>query len=260
MATYLVTGASGGIGSAVCDRLAKAGHRLVLAARNAANLTALERQLAIISSAPHAALELDMASIVSIREFASKLAALSVDLDGAIIMPPQPHKAGEPMPEPEVWRALFEESFIGPLETLKVAISRMKPDPAKGHRCKVVIVSGISSAQVLSHYATANVIRTAWLGEAKTLAFALGPRGIHVNTLSLGGTLSPWYRDAIATRAANAGVNFEDMLVRETDNVPLKKYAEPSEIAVTIEGLLSPFSDHMTGLNILCDGGFTRAY
>lgn len=260
MATYLVTGATGGIGSAVCNRLAKMGHRLVLAARNTSNLANLERQLVGLSPASHTVLELDMASISSIRAFAVKLVDLSVDLDGAIIMPPQPHRAGEPMPEPEVWRSLFEESFIGPLETLKVAISRMKPDPAEGRRCKVVIVSGISSAQVLSHYATANVIRTAWLGEAKTLAFALGPRGIHVNTLSLGGTLSPWYRDAIVSRAANAGVSFEEMLARETDNVPLKKYADPTEVAVAIEGLLSPFSDHMTGLNILHDGGFTRGY
>ena len=260
MATYLVTGATGGIGSALSHRLAKLGHRLVLAARDTSNLSALERQLADVSSLPHVVLELDMASIASIRVFAARLADLSIDLDGAVVMPPQPHRAGEPMPEPEVWRTLFEESFIGPLETLKVAIARMKPDPANGHRCKIVIVSGISSAQVLSHYATANVIRTAWVGEAKTLAFALGPRGIHVNTLSLGGTLSPWYRDSIATRSASASVSFEDQLMRETDNVPLKKYAEPTEVAVAIEGLLSSFSDHMTGLNILCDGGFTRAY
>jgi 3-oxoacyl-[acyl-carrier protein] reductase len=29
----------------------------------------------------------------------------------------------------------------------------MKPDPANGRRCKIVIVSGISSAQVLGNYA-----------------------------------------------------------------------------------------------------------
>jgi 3-oxoacyl-[acyl-carrier protein] reductase len=260
MATYLVTGATGGIGSAVSDRLARSGHRLVLAARDASNLSALERKLAGVSSAPHVVHELDMASISSVRKFSGGLADLSIDHDGAIIMPPQPHRAGEPMPEPEVWRTLFEESFIGPLETLKVAIGRMNPDPANGRRSKIVIVSVISSAQVLSHYATANVIRTAWLGEAKTLAHALGPRGIHVNTLSLGGTLSPWYRDSIAARAASTGVSYDDQLMQETDNVPLKKYAEPIEVAVAIEGLLSPFSDHMTGLNILHDGGFTRAY
>lgn len=162
---------------------------LVMSLRTVRTLTLKWRATSLTVS--RAGEELDMASISSIRAFATKLADLSIELDGAIIMPPQPHRAGEPMPEPEVWRTLFEESFIGPLETLKVAIGRMKPDPAKGHRCEVVIVSGISSAQVPSHYATANVIRTAWLGEAKTLAFALGPRGIHVNTLSLGGTLSP---------------------------------------------------------------------
>jgi 3-oxoacyl-[acyl-carrier protein] reductase len=42
---------------------------------------------------------------------------------------------------------------------------------------------GISLAQVLGHYAPTNVIRCAWLAEAKTLAFALGERGIYINTV-----------------------------------------------------------------------------
>lgn len=181
-------------------------------------------------------------------------------LDGAVLMPPQPHAHGDPLPAPAVWRELFETSFIGPLSVLKGAVGAMQPNPAAGRRCKIVIISGISSAQVLSHYATANVIRTAWLGEAKTLAFALGPRGIHVNTLSLGGTLSPWYREGIRKRGEGSGLSYEQQTARETDNVPLGKYGEPAEVAVVVEQLLSAFSDHMTGLNLLHDGGFTRAY
>ncbi|SIT58963.1 Short-chain dehydrogenase/reductase SDR protein (fragment) [Mesorhizobium prunaredense] len=53
------------------------------------------------------------------------------------------------MPEPEVWRTLFQISFVGPLSLLKSAIARMEPAPEAGRRCKVVIISGISSAQVL---------------------------------------------------------------------------------------------------------------
>jgi 3-oxoacyl-[acyl-carrier protein] reductase len=201
-----------------------------------------------------------MASVPAIDRFANALTALGFELDGAVLMPPQPHSASDPMPEPDVWRTLFETSFIGPLQTLKVAIGQMRPDPQSGRRCKIVIISGISSAQVLSHYATSNVIRTAWLGEAKTLAHALGPRGIHVNTLSLGGTLSPWYREAITQRAQASGVTFEERLAQETENIPLRKYGDPTGVAAAVEGLLSSFSDHMTGLNILHDGGFTRAY
>jgi 3-oxoacyl-[acyl-carrier protein] reductase len=201
-----------------------------------------------------------MASDQSIETFSARLETLALELDGAVLMPPQPHAANDPLPDSEVWRTLFQTSFIGPLATLKAAISRMQPNVANGQRAKIVIISGMSSAQVLGHYATSNVIRTAWLGEAKTLAFALGERNIHINTLSLGGTLTPDYRDSIAKRAAAVGQSFDERLDAETDNVPLRKYGEPSEVAIAVEGLLSPFSDHMTGLNILHDGGFTRAY
>jgi 3-oxoacyl-[acyl-carrier protein] reductase len=88
----------------------------------------------------------------------------------------------------------------------------------------VVVVSGMSSVQVMGHYATSNVIRCAWLAQAKTLAFALGERGIHVNTLSLGGTLTPGYTASLDKRARAAGVGFAQRLRDETSNIPLGKY------------------------------------
>jgi 3-oxoacyl-[acyl-carrier protein] reductase len=222
----------------------------------------VEKLNALASALPgaHTVVQLDMSSDNSVARFAEALDAAETTLEGAVIMPPQPHADSDPLPDPQVWRDLFQLSFIGPLGALRAGIARMTPDPSTGRRCKVVLISGISSAQVLGHYATANVIRTAWLGEAKTLAFALGPKGIHINTLSLGGTLSPWYREAISTRGTKAGRSFEQQLAIETENVPLRKYGDPSEVAAVVEQLLSSFSDHMTGLNILHDGGFTRAY
>ena len=259
MSTYLVTGASGGIGVEVCRCLAGSGHRLVLAARDMQRIEDLRAKLPDVG-ADHIALPLDMASDASVSAFGAKLADTDVMLEGAVMMPPQPHADTDCMPAPDVWRDLFQTSFIGPLSTLKIAIERMHPDVASGKRCKIVIISGISSAQVMSNYATSNVLRTAWIGQAKTMAFVLGPRGIHVNTLSLGGTLTPWYRDGLARRAEAAGVTFDTKLAQEVDNVPLRKYGTPAEVAVAVEGLLSSFSDHMTGTNTLFEGGFTRAY
>jgi len=259
MSTILVTGASGGIGQAVCLQLARSRNRLVLAARNKQNL---DETLATLpsTSEPHIALPLDMGSDESVEAFGAAMEKSRIELDGVVLMPPQPHADPNAMPEPEVWRGLFQTSFIGPLSTLKMATARMRPDVASGKRCKIVIISGISSAQVMSNYATSNVLRTAWIGQAKTMAFVLGPQGIHINTLSLGGTLAPRYRDGLARRAEAAGLTYEEKLTQEVDNVPLRKYGQPAEVAVAVEGLLSPFSDHMTGTNILFDGGFTRAY
>ncbi|HQY74443.1 MAG TPA: SDR family oxidoreductase [Aestuariivirga sp.] len=255
MASYLITGASGGIGTAICQRLAK-DHNLVLVARNKDKLGELSRSL----QGSHLTIQVDMGADESIAAMATELASKNVVLDGLVLMPPQPHAANDPMPSPDVWRELFQTSFIGPLSVLKAAVTRMQPVPSAGKRCKIVIISGISSAQVLSHYATANVIRTAWVGQAKTLAFALGEKGIHINTLSLGGTLSPWYREKMEQKAQKAGVTFDQQIVTETENVPLRKYGQPAEVAGAVEALLSCFSDHITGTNIMHDGGFTRAY
>ena len=196
----------------------------------------------------------------SVKEFAEELASRDVILDGVVLMSPQDPPTNDPLPSSEKWREILQNSFVGPLSLLKAAIATMKPDPANGRRSEIVIISGMSSVQVLGHYASSNVIRCAWLAEAKTLAFALGDRGIHVNTLSLGGTLTPGYTASLGRRATGAGVTFEQRLAEETSNIPLKKYGSPDEVAAAVEGLLSAFSDHMTGVNLLHDGGFTRAY
>jgi 3-oxoacyl-[acyl-carrier protein] reductase len=182
--TILVTGATGGIGMAVCNRLARADISLVLAARDAGKLQSLCAELSSKFPRTYSWISVDMTRDDSIRNFAEELAERKVILDGAVLMPPQDPPTNDPLPSSDKWRETLQRSFVGPLSLLKAAISTMTPDPASGRRCKVVIISGISSAQVMGNYASSNVIRCAWLAEAKTLAFALGDQGIHVNTLS----------------------------------------------------------------------------
>ena len=132
-----------------------------------------------------------MTKDASIEAFGQELSAQGAVLDGVVLMPPQLPRSNDPLPTNDTWREAFQNSFIGPLALLKEAMAHMLPDPANGRRSKVVIISAISSAQVIGNYALSNAIRAAWAAEAKTLAFALGPRGIHINTLSLGGILTP---------------------------------------------------------------------
>jgi 3-oxoacyl-[acyl-carrier protein] reductase len=143
--TILVTGAAGGIGLAVCDRLAKAGASLLLAARAVDKLQSLCSRLPDNALGGHAWIRVDMTLDESVQQFADELATRKVVLDGAVMMPPQDPPTSDPLPSSQKWRDILQNSFVGPLALLKVAIDAMKPDPAHGRRCK--IVSAISSAQ-----------------------------------------------------------------------------------------------------------------
>ena len=253
--TILVTGASGGIGKVLCEHLAVKGYNLILAARDLQKLQTQCNELsAMFSEQKFKFMELDFSKPESMTVYFDTIR--NETINGAVLMPPQPKSSSEYFLPLGQWTTLLQQSFLGPLEALK-QITEIFP---KVGRSKIVLISGISSAQVLSHYAASNVLRLMWVAQAKTLAFALGPKGIHFNTLSLGGVMTEKYKHHLEAKAAHKGVSFDVQTNEEVSNVPLRKYAEPSEVASAVEGLLSEFSDHMTGLNILCDGGFTRAY
>jgi 3-oxoacyl-[acyl-carrier protein] reductase len=79
--TILVTGATGGIGLAVCGRLARAGNSLVLAARDSTRLQTLCAQLSNTCQGTYSWISVDMTHDDSVSEFAEKLTAKQVILD-----------------------------------------------------------------------------------------------------------------------------------------------------------------------------------
>jgi 3-oxoacyl-[acyl-carrier protein] reductase len=247
----IVTGATGGIGRDLVSSLALEGNNLIITARNGDNLKLLKKEIGRISSG----VDIRFACMdFSDPETHSILGEdEDITISGLVIMPPQIPATDGCFPDNSVWEDIFKTSFIGPINFIKQCVPFMD-------KTRIVIVSGISSAQVLSNYATSNVLRTAWLGQAKTMAAVLGPKGIHVNTLSLGGVMTDKYKGRVESRAASNGVSFDEQMLDETSNVPLRKYASTQEVSAAIGQLLGPMSDHFTGHNFICDGGFTRAY
>ncbi|TMC02778.1 MAG: SDR family oxidoreductase [Chloroflexi bacterium] len=94
-----------------------------------------------------------------------------------------------------------------------------------------------------------------WLAECKRLSFVLGSRGIRINTVSLGATLTERFVRRLENRVE------EDVPARETpETIPLGEYGDPDDAAHVIVTLLGRFANHLTGGNIIFDGGITRAY
>lgn len=257
MKTLLITGATCELGRAICRRFIKKSYRLILTAPSQERLHLLSEELkkeggeVFVTSS-------DFTDINSFLPVINTIESIATDgLDGLIIIPPQPEATKEVFPNKIYWDLLFNKSFIGPV----VFLGQLMPYLIKRGKANIVLISGISSRQPVSNYATSNTIRTAWLGFSKTIADNYGPKGIRFNTLSLGGIMTKKFEQQLENEANKANQLFSDVLEQRCANVPLRRYAEIPEIVEMIIFLITSIaSKHITGQNIIFDGGFTRAY
>lgn len=254
MKKILITCATSNIGSALAKRLA-ADNELYLAARDTAKLDNIVDT--VVTSGHHSVLahHLDFFDKGSIDLCADSITEFG-GLDGLVFIIPRIPPSNSVFPDDEAWRDLYEKYFILPLRLIKKLVNHSRLNSG----CKIVLISGLSSKSALTHYSTNNCLRSAWVGQAKTMALYLASQNISVNTISLGGVMTESYTQKMRDKAEAKGVSFEEFMVSEVANIPLKKYATVNDVTESIVALLGPLANHMTGQNILLDGGFNKAY
>jgi len=250
MKRTLITCANSGIGAEIA-RLVSSSDKLLLASRELNKLAKLAANLEASSEL----YQLDFFDSESVEQCTSQIVQQG-KVDNLVFIIPRIPPSNEVFPSEQDWQKLFSNYFVKPLSLLKGLVER----EALNNGAKVVLVSGLSTKSAMSHYAMNNCLRNAWLGQTKTMALALGEKGISVNTLSLGGVMTEAYTDKLKGKAEQAGVPFEELMQDEVSNIPLKKYASVEEVADAVLSLLGPLANHMTGQNILLDGGFFKGY
>ncbi|MER7274643.1 SDR family oxidoreductase [Dactylosporangium sp. NPDC000244] len=112
----------------------------------------------------------------------------------------------------------------------------------------IASVSALTSAPGHGLYGMA---KAALLSMVRTAAIELGPAGIRVNAVSPGVTLNP--------RLA-ADPRFAAALRANGERTPLRRVARPSDIAAAVLFLASPLAGHVTGQNLVVDGGLALTW
>jgi NAD(P)-dependent dehydrogenase (short-subunit alcohol dehydrogenase family) len=87
------------------------------------------------------------------------------------------------------------------------------------------------------------------------LAAAYGPKGVRVNAISPGGTLTGRVQEGLAVEAKMTGTAAADLLARQQAKIPLGRLATPEEIARVTLFLASNAASYVTGAIIPMDGG-----
>ena len=94
-------------------------------------------------------------------------------------------------------------------------------------------------------------------GWSKTLANELAPFGITVNNILPGATNTERLHEIIKNKAQKTGRSIDEVTEEMLDEIPMQRFADPSEIAAAAAFLASPAASYITGINIPVDGGRT---
>ena len=233
----LVTGGSGGIGAAICRRLAADGCEVVIHANT--NLAAAEALAADIAAAGGRAMTIafDVADAqASAAALAGLLAAgpVQVLVNNAGIH----DDAVFPGMRPEQWHRVIDVSlhgFFNVTQPLLLPMLRTR----WGRIVSVTSVAGLIGNRGQSNYAAA---KGALHAATKSLALEVATRGVTVNAVAPG---------IIATAMSEAAFDQEAI----AKLVPMQRTGTPAEVADLVGFLCSDRAGYITGQVISVNGG-----
>jgi 3-oxoacyl-[acyl-carrier protein] reductase len=127
------------------------------------------------------------------------------------------------------------------------------------HFGRIVNIISTSVKEPIRGLGVSNTTRWAVASWSKTLATELAPFGITVNNVLPGSTRTPRIEQIVQTRAQKAGVDVEAMQREMESEIPMRRFADPSEVAAAVAFLCSPAAGYITGINVPVDGGRTRS-
>lgn len=249
----LVCGASQGIGCATAHELAALGADVTLLARTAEKLEKIVAELPRIHGAQkHGYIAVDMSDHAALRakvEAVANADAINIFINNTGGPPGGPASSATA----DDFLAAFNQHLIAAQTILQAILPGMQ---GSGYG-RIVNVISTSVKEPIRNLGVSNTVRGAVASWSKTLAGELGPFGITVNNVLPGYTRTQRLDQILADRANATGTSEEKIAEGMLATVPLRRFAEASEIASVIAFLASPAASYINGINVPVDGGRT---
>ena len=250
----IVTGAAGGIGTAIALALAEEGARIVvcdLASRRDDGLAPLAD---VISHKGGQAIA--MAVDVSRKADIETAVAATLEAWGGIdILVNNAGTTAGAGPYLEItdadWQSSFAVNLKGPADFAQAVIPEMRRRGG-GAILNVASTAGLGASAGFGAY---TATKHGLVGLSKTIAAEFGCDGIRCNAICPGFVRTEMHLDATRRLAAQEGIGEAEMAVRRYAGVPLGRAGEPDEIARLAVFLAGPGGAYITGTAIPVAGG-----
>ncbi len=249
----IITGGGSGIGKAIAHAFANEGAAVVVAARNFSRLEEVAKEIKS-RGGKATAIQTD----ISDQKQVQRMVAQTLDEYGQIDILVN-NAALATFNNADVvdmnldnWHDLLAVNLTGTMLCAREVLKSMIPRRS-GNIINISSVAGISGLPKESPY---SVTKWGLIGFTETLAIEAGKHNIRVNCISPGATRTKEFEGWVKDSAKDAGISYEEMMGKITDNNALKRIGEPSEIATCAVFLASDDSSAITGHNLIASCGF----
>jgi len=249
----IVCGSTQGIGFAVAQQLASMGANITLLARNEDKLKAKVSELAKTDSQHHGYIVADYSSPDSLQKKVGEFVSGSGPIHILVNNTGGPPGGLVSMAKTEEFTDAFSKHLVCNHILATAVIPGMK---AAGYG-RIVNVISTSVKQPLSGLGVSNTVRGAVANWAKTMANELGEHNITVNNVLPGATNTARLSSIVSNKATKTGRSEEEVKSEMANAVPMKRVAEPHEVANAVAFLASPAASYINGINLPVDGGRT---
>jgi meso-butanediol dehydrogenase/(S,S)-butanediol dehydrogenase/diacetyl reductase len=242
-AVVLVTGAGGGIGSATVELLQARGATVVAFGPQDPRLDQLAALDRVMTISGDAASDLDIGrAVTTALEHGARL--------DAVVCCAGIGTFGDVLEADSTWH----ETFRGNLETAYVTARAAMPALISAGG-SIVIVSSLAGTVAVPESAAYTASKHALIGLTRSLAADFGPRGVRANVVCPGQVRTQMLDGVMDQLGAKAGLDRPRAYERAAALTPLRRAAEPAEIAEVIAFLAGPRSSIITGAVLMADGG-----
>ncbi|HXH17725.1 MAG TPA: SDR family oxidoreductase, partial [Chitinophagales bacterium] len=153
--------------------------------------------------------------------------------------------------KPEEFLSAFSNHLICSQTLVQLVADGMK----RAGYGRIINVISTSVKAPIKGLGVSNTVRAAVANWAKTLSFELGEYGITVNNILPGATMTDRLDEIINDTARKTGQSRDYLIEQMKKQVPLRRFADPSEVAAAAAFLASPAADYINGINLPVDGG-----
>lgn len=233
----VITGGGGGIGAACASRLAASGWHVVVCDIDG------ERAQAVAQQVGGSGFTLDIADAGAVEALAKRIET-EIGACGALVACAahleNPHPPEQQ--DPAQWQRILDVNVGGSFNTCRAFGSRMA-ERGQGAIVTIASITALGSSPLVAYGPS----KAAVIAMTRNLAVAWGRKGVRVNCVAPGPTLTP------AVLASHArGERDPQTMIKAT---ALGRLVQPDEIAAPVDFLLSPSAGAITGVILPVDAG-----